>query len=62
MRTNGAKGTGAGQCEQLGLRGARPMLVITDLGMLEPDPETRELVQTRLHPGVTPEMARDSTG
>jgi glutaconate CoA-transferase subunit B len=43
-------------------RGAGPTLVITDHGVLEPDPETNELTLTRLHPGVTVEAARQATG
>jgi glutaconate CoA-transferase, subunit B len=43
-------------------RGAGPTLVITDHGVLEPDPETNELTLTRLHPGVTVEEARKATG
>ena len=38
--------------ERLGFRGAGPTAVITDLGVLEPDPETKELVLTQIHPGV----------
>jgi len=30
--------------------------VITDLGVLEPDPDTQELVLTRVHAGVTAEQ------
>ena len=30
--------------------------------MLRPDPETRELTLTALHPGVTVEAAREATG
>jgi glutaconate CoA-transferase subunit B len=45
-----------------GARGAGPTAVITDLGILEPDPESRELTLTALHPGVTVEQARASTG
>jgi glutaconate CoA-transferase subunit B len=41
---------------------AAPAAVITDLGVLEPDPETKELTLTRLHPGATVEAARASTG
>ena len=37
-------------------------LVITDLGVLEPDPVSCELTLTRLHPGVTGEQARAATG
>jgi glutaconate CoA-transferase, subunit B len=36
--------------------------VITDLGTLEPDPDTRELVLTQLHAGATAEEAREATG
>jgi glutaconate CoA-transferase subunit B len=36
--------------------------VVTDLGILEPDPETRELVLTHLHPGVSVDEARAATG
>ncbi|GAA1636823.1 CoA-transferase subunit beta [Kribbella alba] len=43
-------------------RGAGPTLVITDYGVLEPDPETHELTLTRLHEGVTVEEARAATG
>ncbi|WP_433232870.1 CoA-transferase subunit beta [Micromonospora sp. CA-248260] len=55
-------GTGPGGRERLGLRGGGPRLVITDLGVLEPDPVSCELTLTRLHPGVTREQARAATG
>jgi glutaconate CoA-transferase, subunit B len=55
-------GSGPGDRERLGLRGAGPVLVITDLGVLEPDPGTCELTLTRLHPGVDAEQAREATG
>lgn len=42
--------------------GAGPKAVITDLGILEPDEATRELVLTHLHPGVTLDEARAATG
>ena len=45
-----------------GARGAGPTAVITDLGVLAPDPLTRELTLVALHPGVTVEQARASTG
>ena len=35
---------------------------MTDLGVLEPDPETGELTMTVLHPEVTAEDARTATG
>jgi len=46
----------------LGLRGAGPVRVITDLGVLEPDPGSAELVLTALHPGVTVDRVRAETG
>jgi glutaconate CoA-transferase subunit B len=55
-------GRGPGDRERLGLRGRGPVTVITDLGVLEPDPETRELTLTHLHPGVTADQAREATG
>jgi glutaconate CoA-transferase, subunit B len=42
--------------------GDRVSLVVTDLGVLEPDPGTRELTLTRLHHGVEVEQAREATG
>lgn len=32
------------------------------MGLLRPDPETKELALTALHPGVTLEKAREATG
>jgi glutaconate CoA-transferase subunit B len=48
--------------EKLGVSGRGPQAVITDLGILEPDPETRELVLTMVHPGVIAEQAVEATG
>jgi glutaconate CoA-transferase subunit B len=42
--------------------GERVSAVITELGILEPDPATRELVLTQLHPGVSADGAREATG
>lgn len=55
-------GTGPGHRERLGLRGGGPVRVITDLGVLEPDPATCELTLVAVHPGVTPEQVRAATG
>ncbi|MBX5441167.1 MAG: CoA-transferase subunit beta [Solirubrobacteraceae bacterium] len=51
-----------GYRERLGLRGRGPVKIITDLGKLEVDPETREFVMTALHEGVTREQAIEATG
>ena len=55
-------GDGPGSRQRLGLRGNGPTAVITDLGVLEPDPETAALTLTQLHEGVTVEQAREATG
>lgn len=48
--------------ESLGPTGGGPSRVITDLGVLEPDPESRELTLTGVHPEVTVEEVRRATG
>jgi glutaconate CoA-transferase subunit B len=55
-------GDGPGSRERLGFRGRGPTAVITDLGVLEPDPRTCELVLTQIHPGVSVERVRGETG
>ncbi|NIH79027.1 glutaconate CoA-transferase subunit B [Amycolatopsis viridis] len=60
--TSFGHGRGKGDREKLGLPGAGPTLVITDLGVLRPDPETAELVLTQIHEGVTVEQVRAATG
>jgi len=54
--------TGGDARERLGLRGRGPVLLVTDLGVLEPDPESRELTLTRVHPGVDVADVRAATG
>lgn len=55
-------GTGHDHRARLGLRGAGPTEVITDLGILRPDPTSKELTLTSVHPGVSVEQVRDATG
>ena len=55
-------GSGPGDRERLGLRGAGPRTVITDLGILHADPVTCELTLTHVHPGVDLDQVRASTG
>ena len=47
---------------RLGLTGGGPCLVITDLGLLTPDPQTKELTLTTVHPGVTVDDVKAATG
>ncbi|MDW0360147.1 CoA-transferase subunit beta [Vreelandella venusta] len=42
--------------------GKGPTRVITDLCVMKPDPDTKELVVVSLHPGVTREQVTDATG
>jgi glutaconate CoA-transferase, subunit B len=42
--------------------GAGPSVVITDLGVLRPDPVTHELTLVAVHPGVSVEDAVAATG
>ena len=55
-------GDGPGTRERLGLRGAGPTAVITDLGVLEPNPETKELTLTQVHEGIEVDQVREATG
>jgi len=48
--------------ERMQLPGKGPTAVITDLGVLTPDPVTRELTLTSVHPGVTAEKVVENTG
>lgn len=62
FRTSIGFGDGGDHRERLGLRGGGPQWVVTDLGILGPDPDTRELVMTAMHPGVTREQCVEATG
>jgi len=55
-------GSGGDFRERFGYLGAGPTVLITDLGVLRPDPETKELTLVALHPGATVEEAREATG
>src|SRR5579862_386882 len=55
-------GQGPGDRQRLGLRGAGPRVVITDLGVLTPDPDSCELTLVSVHPGATAEQAQAATG
>ena len=49
-------GTGGNSREKLGVRTKGPSRVMTDLCVMEPDPQSRELTVVSLHPGVTAEQ------
>jgi glutaconate CoA-transferase subunit B len=55
-------GDGPQSRHRLGLIGNGPSAVITDLGILQPDPETLELTLVQLHPGITVDQVKRNTG
>jgi glutaconate CoA-transferase subunit B len=55
-------GDGPGSRQRLGLTGAGPQKIITDLGVLEPDPDDWEFVLTGVFPGVPVSQVKDRTG
>ena len=55
-------GDGPGSRQRLGLTGAGPQKIITDLGVLEPEPRTLEFVLTGVYPGVRIREVRHRTG
>jgi glutaconate CoA-transferase, subunit B len=55
-------GSGLDDRKNLGLPGRGPQKIITDLGVLTPDPATREFIVTGIYPGVSAETITDRTG
>ena len=51
-----------GELDFVSSAGDRVSTVVTDIGVLEPDPDGRELTLAALHPGATVEQAREATG
>jgi glutaconate CoA-transferase subunit B len=58
--TSMGHGTGGDHRARLGLKTQGPTRVMTDLCIMEPDAETRELVVTSLHPGISADKVRDA--
>lgn len=55
-------GAGPGDRERFGFAGGGPRLVVTDLGILRPDPRSCELTLTETHPGSTVDEVLAATG
>ncbi|HEV2286175.1 MAG TPA: CoA-transferase [Steroidobacteraceae bacterium] len=53
---------GSGERAASGAPGAGPRAVITDFGMLRPQPDSEELELAGLYPGITADAARQATG
>jgi glutaconate CoA-transferase subunit B len=62
FRTTVGYGDGPGDRRRLGFKGRGPTAVVTDLGVLEPDPDSAELMLTAVHPGVEVEQVLKATG
>jgi glutaconate CoA-transferase, subunit B len=62
FRTSAGFLEGGNSRQLAGASGAGPLSVITDFGILGPEPETRELVLGALYPGATVEEARAAVG
>ena len=60
--TSVGHGEGGDSRKRLGLPGAGPVGIITDLCTMEPEEQTHEFVVTALHPGVTREQVIAATG
>ncbi len=60
--TSFGHGTGGDHRQQLGITTKGPSLLITDLAIWRPDPETKEFTARALHPGVTRAEMAESVG
>ena len=62
FRTSCGYLTGSGERAAMSPPGAGPRAVITDFGVLRPDPDTQELTLSALYPGISADAARAATG
>jgi glutaconate CoA-transferase, subunit B len=62
FRTTFGFGAGGDDRTERGLGGRGPVAVVTDLGVLRPAPGSHELTLVEIHPGVSIEQVRESTG
>ena len=60
--TSFGHGAGGKDREELGLSTRGPTMLITDLAVWRPDPETSEFTVVSLHPGVSREMIQETCG
>jgi glutaconate CoA-transferase subunit B len=60
--TSFGHGEGGDQRARLGIRNKGPTRLITDLAVYEPDPVTKEMTVTSVHPGVSADAIRANTG
>ena len=60
--TSFGHGDGGDHRKRLGIDTKGPTLLITDLAVWQPDPETKEFTVVSLHPGVTREDVQKNCG
>ena len=60
--TSFGHGDGWDAREKLGITTKGPTLLVTDLAVWKPDPETKEFTVVSLHPGVTREQVQETCG
>ncbi len=62
FRTSVGNYLGGDSRSSLGMTGAGPTVIISDIGVLRPEPDSGEFVLTALHPGRTVDEAVAATG
>src|SRR5690606_31896530 len=60
--TSVGHGEGGDHRKRLGLPGAGPVAIITDLCIMQPEAGSNEFIVTALHPGVSREQVVENTG
>ncbi len=60
--TSMGHGEGGDHRGRLGLKTKGPTKLVTDLCVFEPDPQSKEMTVTSIHPGVTRDQINDNTG
>ena len=55
-------GEGGDHRARLGLKTKGPTKLVTDLCVFEPEPTTKEMIVTSIHPGITREKIQENTG
>jgi len=60
--TSFGHGEGGDHRARIGIKTKGPTRLITDLALFEPEPHTREMIVSSMHPGVTREQIQANTG
>ncbi|MDX1739578.1 MAG: CoA-transferase, partial [Alphaproteobacteria bacterium] len=60
--TSFGHGDGGTHRQDIGITTQGPTLLVTDFAIWEPDPSTKEMTVTSIHPGITREQVQESCG